>query len=401
MMPSDIPDGRSMSSAFPTERRRRRLIRWFTAVAGLVVLFHLAGGWFFSGQIYSSALEPDPSAADFDITVIARSGTSVTLSTTDGPDELLVPAVWGLEWPTGYGQLTDLVRSDDETVEWRLELMSGSPPEVGDLVDLDVRAFPGDPLAAHGITYADVIYPTSLGENPAWFIDGDSSTWAVLVHGNGLTRRDVLRPVPMLVAGGYPTLVITYRNHPQAPADPSGRLHYGLTEWEDLEAAIEYALDRGAADVVLVGYSMGGGIVTNFLYESPLADLVRGVVLDAPMLDLGAAVDLGAENRNLPLIGLPIPDTLTATAKWMAGLRYDLEWGRLDYLERAGEIAVPILLFHGVEDDIVPVETSDALADLLPDLVTYHRVEEAQHLESWNLGPERYQQLVVAFLAGL
>jgi pimeloyl-ACP methyl ester carboxylesterase len=119
------------------------------------------------------------------------------------------------------------------------------------------------------------------------------------------------------------------------------------------------------------------------------------------MLDLGAAVDLGAENRSLPLIGLPIPDTLTATAKWIAGVRYDLEWGRLDYLDEANEIDVPILLFHGAEDDIVPVETSDALAELRPGLVTYHRVDDAKHLESWNLDRSRYEQLLIDFLAGL
>ena len=199
---------------------------------------------------------------------------------------------------------------------------------------------------------------------------------------------------------GYPALLITYRNHPDAPADPSGRLQYGLTEWKDLEAAVDFALTEGAEDVVLVGYSMGGGIVISFLYESPLADRVRGVVLDAPMLDFGAAVDLGAENRSLPG-GLPIPDTLTATAKWMAGLRYDVEWGNLDYLDRAEELGVPILLFHGVEDDIVPVETSNELARQRPDLVTYQRVEEARHLESWNLDPARYESSLTEFLAGL
>ena len=119
------------------------------------------------------------------------------------------------------------------------------------------------------------------------------------------------------------------------------------------------------------------------------------------MLDLSAAVDLGASNRSLPVIGLPIPSTLTATAKLLAGWRYDVDWGRLDYLDRADEIRVPILLFHGIEDDIVPVETSDALAEMLPGLVTYHRVDSAKHLESWNLDSAAYEKLLGEFLAGL
>ena len=398
MVPGDVPIG---SASRWRSGRPGRYGRWLAIIVGILVLFHLAGGWYFSSEIHSSALEPDPSTTDLDIPVVKVRNGSVTLSTVDGPDELLIPGVWGLAWATGYGQLTELVTSDEEEVTWQLDVLTGTAPQAGELSDLDVKAYPGDPMLAHGLAFTDAAYTSSLGENPAWFIEGDNPTWVVLVHGNGLTRRDVLKPLPTIVEGGYPALVITYRNHPLAPADPSGRLQYGITEWKDLEAAVEFALGEGAEDVVLVGYSMGGGIVASFLYQSPLADRVRGVVLDAPMLDLGAAVDLGAENRSLPLIGLPIPDTLTATAKWMAGMRYDVEWEVLDYLERADEMDAPILLFHGEEDDIVPVETSDELARLLPDLVTYHRVANAQHLESWNLDPAEYERLLSQFLAGL
>ena len=54
-------------------------------------------------------------------------------------------------------------------------------------------------------------------------------------------------------------------------ASADGYHRYGQTEWEDLAAAIQYALDHGAEDVVLVGYSMGGAIVVSLLYRSPLA----------------------------------------------------------------------------------------------------------------------------------
>lgn len=382
-------------------RYRRPLIKWSVIAFGALLFLHLAGGWYFSGQIYSSALEPDPTTTDFDIEVIASDQLSITLSTVDGPEELAVPGTWGLAWENGYGQLTELVATGEETAQWQLDLVAGTLPRAGDLVDLDVRAFPGDPMQAHGISFTNVMFTSSLGENPSWFIEGDQATWVVLIHGNGLTRRDVLKPLPAIVEGGYPALVMTYRNHPQAPADPSGRLQYGLTEWQDVEGAVEYAITEGAEDVVLVGYSMGGGIATNFLYESPLAVRVRGLILDAPLLDLSAAIDVGAANRSLPLIGLPIPGTLTSTAKWIAGWRYDVNWEDLDYLERADELQVPILLFHGTDDDIVPAKTSDELAALRPDLVTYHRIENAQHLESWNLDPVEYERLLTEFLAGL
>jgi pimeloyl-ACP methyl ester carboxylesterase len=380
---------------------RQRTSRWLAIVVALSLVFHLAGGWYFSGEIYSSALVPEASTSTFEIPLVAVGSDTVTLSTVDGRDELTIPGLWGLEWADGYGHLTELVAVGDDTVEWDFEMRSGAPPTVGDLAALDERVFPGDPFVAHGLTFSDVTYTSALGENPAWFIDGTDSTWVVLVHGNGLTRRDVLKPLPAIVAANHPTLVITYRNHPLAPPDPSGRLQYGLTEWEDLEAAVRFALDAGARDVVLVGYSMGGGIVVNFLYESSLADRVSGIVLESPMLDFGASVDLGASNRSLPIIGLPIPATLTAMAKWIASLRYDLDFDRLDYLDRVDEITVPILLFHGVEDDLVPVAVSDELAEKLPGLVDYHRVESAEHLQAWNLDRNLYDRVLEEFLAGL
>ena len=60
---------------------------------------------------------------------------------------------------------------------------------------------------------------------------------------------------------------------------------------------------------------------------------------------------------------------------------------------------MPILLFHGTEDSTVPISSSDAFARALPELVTYHRVARAGHVESWNVAPARYQRRVQAFLA--
>ena len=53
---------------------------------------------------------------------------------------------------------------------------------------------------------------------------------------------------------------------------PDGFYRFGETEWEGLEGAAQYALDKGAEDLILVGYSMGGAIITNFLFESLLAE---------------------------------------------------------------------------------------------------------------------------------
>jgi fermentation-respiration switch protein FrsA (DUF1100 family) len=122
---------------------------------------------------------------------------------------------------------------------------------------------------------------------------------------------------------------------------------------------------------------------------------VKGVILDSPVLDLEAVIDAGAAERG-------IPSVLTGVAKWIASMRFDIDWDALDQVERVGEFdpELPILLFHGTEDATVPVEISDAFAAALSS-VQYERVEGADHAYPWNVDPVSYQDRVLRFLAGL
>ena len=129
----------------------------------------------------------------------------------------------------------------------------------------------------------------------------------------------------------------------------------------------------------------------NFLAQSPLAGRVRGVILDSPMLDLGAAIARAARRRRIPGI-------VRAPAQRLAAVRFGIDWRALDYLERVNALTAPMLVFHGDADELVPVGVSDALAAARADLVTYERVPGAQHVRSWNVDPARYEEAVRAFL---
>jgi pimeloyl-ACP methyl ester carboxylesterase len=95
---------------------------------------------------------------------------------------------------------------------------------------------------------------------------------------------------------------------------------------------------------------------------------------------------------------LNIPEPIVWLGKFIAGLRFEIDWEALDYLSRADELVTPILLFHGDADTIVPVETSDVLANVRPDIVTYHRVPYATHVRSWNMNPAAYETAVIDFM---
>jgi hypothetical protein len=306
-------------------------------LAGLVLLIAAAyagGGWYFAKQIHARALDSAERRAslalDPDIRIASVGEETVTLAPIDDdpPPELETPGLWGLRWAGGYGQLGDIVGRAGAAIERSFSLLQGDSPHPGAPAEIDARAFP-DALTA-GVRARNVLVRGPLGRYPAWFVPGDRKTWVVALHGFSMSRIDNVRVLPALRNAGYPTLTITYRNDAGAPEDPSGLLRYGLTEWQDLEAGVEYAMGRGSAGIVLMGVSMGGGVIAAFLERSDLAEEVRALVLDAPMLDFSQTIDDNASRERLPVIGTPLPPGLTATAKLIARLRWGIEWSDLD-----------------------------------------------------------------------
>ncbi|MCH9010400.1 MAG: alpha/beta hydrolase [Chloroflexi bacterium] len=376
---------------------KKKIVRIVIGVF-LVILVSgfLGGGWFASNLLRDGGLIPDHTPDELDLVIENIGSGLITLRATELTDrdgDWNDKALSGLMGDDFYLQIGETVEESGDTVVRKL-LTEASSDLTGRSVRTDAKFYPDDPLVAHGMAFTEVTYASELGEFPAWFVDGDSSTWAIFVHGKSSDRRESLRTLPVIAKSGMPMLVISYRNDEDTVSDPSGMYGYGLTEWEDLEGAVLYALDNGARRIVLVGYSMGGGIVTSFLLESSLAGQVSGAILDSPMLDFGATVELGAEEDGYPVF-------VGKMAKLFSGFRFGVDWASLNYLDRADELALPILLFHGTEDHRVPISTSRSLAALRPRLVTYVELPGVDHVRGWNADRDAYESAVSDFLKSI
>ena len=379
---------------------RNKLIRYIlTGVVVLAVLAIAGGGWYFSDVLEADALEIDHTPPEFNLSIAAIGEDTITLKLLDGAEEdenLSISARWGVTNGEDYGQLGDVISDSGGLVTRDFVQMVGEF-QVGEQVYLERTAFPHDPFSSYGLDYQEVVIPGPIGNLGAWYISPDLSepdgpeVWAVLVHGRTAGRDTSIKLLNNLAALGIHSLTIDYRNDEGAPPSKSGYYDFGVTEWEDVEAAVQYALDNGASDIVLVGYSMGGGIVVNYQLQSDLAGFTSGLILDAPMLNFGRTVDKGAEERS-------VPPPITAAAKFFSGLRFGVDWAALDFLSHADEMTVPILLFHGDTDDTVPIETSIEFADLAPDLVELHTFADAGHVQGWNYFTDEYEFLVTEFI---
>jgi hypothetical protein len=372
-------------------------------VTGLVIAFFAGGCWYLAGKLRSEALAvgPGPAMPAYDdVQFVGLSPGKARLRAIGAQPGLFKAGLYGIAWPGGIGQLSASAAVSGDVVTRPLTMTSGSAPKVGQFAALDPSFFLGDPEAALGIPVQDVVVPGPLGPLPAWYFPGKNSTFVIGVHGQNGTRKDVLRMIDIVHRAGFPALAVTYRNDLGAARDPSGYHRYGQTEWKDVEAAVRWSLAEGARSIVLVGQSMGGGIVAAFLRRSPLAARVARVVLDAPMLDLHAAVYHQVDRHVAPAIRrLPAP--LVWTAERIASARFGVDWAATSYLDDTTWLKVPALVLHGDDDPRVPVSISVRLKELKPSLVTFERFPGAGHLESWNTGRSRYTSLVEAFLAPL
>jgi alpha-beta hydrolase superfamily lysophospholipase len=352
-----------------------------------VALLALGAGAAVAWHFSSTVLVPDHADWPANVTVRSLGPHRIVLSRSE---DTLRPGVYGIGWRAGHAIVGEVLGSDSDSVTRRLRDVAGYLP-AGTKVAIEPDVYAADPSQSLGLPSADVDIEGELGPMPAWRIPGRGRTWAIVVHGLNGTPLEGLRIAPTLHRAGLPTLLITYREDLGAPASPDGFHHQGLTEWGDLGAAARYALAHGAQHLVLVGYSMGGAIVAQFMERSPLAARVSGLVLDSPALDWRAAIEFRATEMGLPaLAALPV--------EWATEARADVDWDRLDANEHTDDFHLPILLFHGTDDEGVPISTSDEFAAGLPRWVTYYRVPDAGHTEAWNVDPALYDRRLSAFL---
>lgn len=272
-------------------------------------------------------------------------------------------------------------------------LATASPPE--DPLALGYR---GNPMQALTLPFQTVPIETPLGPAEAWLVpaNGPEAGRAIYVHGIAGAREDGYRHLSMLHEAGWSVLLISYRNDPAAPAAPEGMYGFGLLEWPDLEAAVDYmSPGPDGPGLLIVAESMGGAILGQFLAQSALADRVGAVALDSPAISFSAVVRHLAASKGQPLSG-PMAWVALQILPYKTGLT-------LSGAEVADIFATfpgPLFIAHGAGDPIVPLAPSEALAAARAG-ETVSLWTGADHLGSFAEDPAAYREAFARFLAGL
>lgn len=343
-----------------------------------------------------------PRTRDEDIRVLAVTDTTVTLSRTL---DSLTPGLYSLWFAQdrGHARVGEIVGQTDDTVTRQLIAV-----DFGDLASATRARLSGwfylSPVEL-GFPFSDVTIDTPLGAAPAWLIpaEGDSRRWVIQVHGRAVRRQETLRAVPAFRTAGYSSLLVSYRNDGDAPRTDDNRYALGDSEWHDVEAAIEFAIDRGATDIVLMGWSMGGATVLQAATRTAHAGYIRGIVLDSPVVDWVGVLEYQGTSMRIPRVIRMFALELLSR-RWgrpFTGQSESIDLKRLDWVKRAGDLHLPVLLMHSSDDGYVPSDGSRLLGQARPDIVTYEEFTTARHTKLWNYDEKRWTAAIEAWLSAL
>lgn len=392
------------------------VMRWssFAAVGGIVVGSVAAGtvsglAGLFARTVVTPVRTP---AEELEILAVVQgeSGAEVILPVTE---ETTVPGTYSLVFDGGAGlaRIGAVTSFDprDGTVQREVEeVYSG---ELREAIRGRWTGFIHPSPRTLGYETEDVRIPVENGSAPAWLIrpgsqdaqDGrpaGEGVWAVMVHGRGSKRTEGIRAIATARALGMTSLLISYRNDGEAPAAGDGRYGLGNTEWKDVEAAVAYALDSGAREVVLFGWSMGGAVCLQMADRSELSSMVAALVLDGPVINWIDVLAHQARLNRLPdAIGRLGQWLLSNKAgRWATGLAAPVDLKAMDWLTRADQLRVPTLILHSEDDDFVPVGPSMELAAKVPQLVSFVRFHLARHTREFNVDPVKWDRAVRVWL---
>lgn len=293
----------------------------------------------------------------------------------------------------------DIVARDESTVTRAVLTAEDGLPAISDTVLWTGYVYSSpDELK---VPFREVQIDAPSGRRPAYLFGAEapSPRWAIHVHGIHSSRISALRGVPATLAAGMTSLVVSYRGDAEDAAAPPATL--GQEEARDVDAAIQYAIDHGAKDVVLVGWSMGATVSLILTNDVHRRQHIAGLVFVGPALDWRAIIKEAAGRSGIPGPLAPL-FTLALTVPGLAqlaGLQRPL---RGTHLRPSLEgVTVPLLILHSPGDTDAPMAASEYLERTYPNRVQLEPFEPVPHGMEWNSDPEHFTSRVRQFVESL
>ena len=251
----------------------------------------------------------------------------------------------------------------------------------------------------------------------SWLPKGPPRDVVVIAHGYGEHGDRYANVVERLVPAGYAVHAIDHRGHGRsggrrALIDRMDRVIddlHGFVEQvrargdNDRGASERGASERGGAKVKLLGHSMGGSIALGYALRYP-QDL-SGLILSGPavggFVPLGQRLVLRLLSALAPTMGtLALPasavsrdsavvaayerDPLVYHGKVPARTAGEMVAAAAAFPARAGEMRLPVLIQHGAQDKLIPLEPNREVYEALGSADKTVTIYEGLYHEIYN-----------------
>lgn len=228
-----------------------------------------------------------------------------------------------------------------------------------------------------------------------WFIPATSpanGNTLILVHGLSSNRGAMLDRAVFLAAHGYQTLLFDLRNHGESEGTVTT---VGYLEGQDVLAAAAYLRSRSDVDparIVVWGHSLGAVAVMN---AAAADSALQAVIAESGFPNLEPEVTTpivrALTGRN--------PTPSTGWVLWFMERETGVPLGQLDLYVALEKIAPrPILFVHGIDDSVVPVESSERMFAAASEPKALFLIPGANHSNLLEPDPAAYEERLLTFL---
>lgn len=185
----------------------------------------------------------------------------------------------------------------------------------------------------------------------AWFVPPTNGAVIVFVHGLGGNRANLLPNAAILHQAGFGAMLIDLRSHGESEGELAT---FGLSEVNDVRGAVQWLEARGDWRLGILGQSMGAS--TTMLSAAAIPEL-QAVVEECGFTSMSDNISSGVrELAHLP--PFPFAPLIQMWGEQQSG--FDIDAVRP--VDAVPKIAPrPLLIVHGDEDRLVPVENAHAI----------------------------------------
>lgn len=223
-----------------------------------------------------------------------------------------------------------------------------------------------------GLPLEDVWFPAADGTKLfGWYVES-AGTPAVLLwcHGNAgniINRLDNLRELYHL---GLSVFLFDYRGYGRSQGRPSedGLYQDALGAYAHVTGTRRIRSER----LVLFGRSLGAAVAGEVASQRPAA----GLILESSFPSVEALA-------KFHYFGLP--------AHWLLAARFNLA-------DRLKHVSVPVLVIHGDQDEIVPIQLGRQVFEAAKDPKAFYLVPGADHNNLYQVGGRPYFQRLKQFV---